>query len=64
VTDEEGWVYLAEELTEGETEFEDTEELKIWKLPLKEAVNMVMKDEITDSLSVGGLLKAARIFNL
>ena len=64
VTDEEGWVYLAEDLTEGETEFEDTEELKIWKLPLKEAVNMVMKDEITDSLSVGGLLKAARIFNL
>jgi len=64
VTDEEGWVYLAEELIEGETEFEDTEDLKIWKLPLKEAVDMVMKDEITDSLSVGGLLKAARIFNL
>ena len=64
VTDEEGWIYLAEDLTEGETEFEDTEDLKIWKLPLKTAIEMVLKDEITDSLSVCGLLKAARIFNL
>ena len=64
VTDEEGWIYLAEELTEGETEFEETEDLKIWKLPLKSAIEMVMKNEITDSLTVCGLLKAARYFNL
>lgn len=64
VTDEEGWIYLAEELTEGETEFEDTEELKIWKLPLKEAIQMVMEDKITDSISVAGLLKAGRILNI
>ena len=61
VTDEEGWIFLAEELSEGETEFEDTEVLKIWKLPFKEVLDMVMRDEITDSLSIAGILKAARI---
>lgn len=64
VTDEEGWVYLAEELEEGETEFEETEDLRIWKLPLTEAIEMVMQNRITDSLSVGGLLKAARILGI
>lgn len=61
VTDEEGFVFIAEELTAGETEFEETEDLKIWKLPLREAVEMVMNNQITDALSVGGLLKAARL---
>lgn len=56
-TDEEGFVYVARDLTFGETEFEDTEDLKIKKLPLKEAVRLVMESEITDSLSIAGLLK-------
>ncbi|MCU0447931.1 MAG: NUDIX hydrolase [Microscillaceae bacterium] len=64
VTDEEGFVFLAEELTMGETEFEDTEDLQIKRLPLSEAVEMVMRDEITDSISVGGLLKVARLYGL
>lgn len=64
VTDEEGFVFLAEDLTHGETEEEETEELKLWKLPLAEAVAMVMDDRITDAISVGGLLKAARIFKI
>jgi 8-oxo-dGTP pyrophosphatase MutT (NUDIX family) len=62
VTDEVGIVYLAEELTQGETAFEDTEILQIRKLPLKEAVAMAMKGEITDSISLAGIFKAARIF--
>lgn len=61
VTDEWGLIYLAEDLSEGETEFEDTEVLQIKKLPFQEALDMVMKGEITDSISVAGLLKAARI---
>lgn len=61
VTDEVGFVYLAEDLTEGETEFEETEILQIKKLPFAEALDMVMKGEITDSISVAALLKAARI---
>ncbi|MFB9864022.1 NUDIX domain-containing protein [Rufibacter immobilis] len=61
VTDEEGFIFLAEDLTAGETEFEETEDIKIWKLPLPEAVRMVMDNEITDAISVAGLLKAEKI---
>lgn len=61
VTDEEGFVYLAEGLTQSETEFEETEQLEIKKLPLKSAIDMAMNGEITDSLSLAGLLKMARL---
>ncbi len=61
VTDEEGIVYLAEGLTQGETEFEDTEVLQIRKLPFAEVLEMVMKGSITDGISIAGILKAARI---
>ena len=61
VTDELAILYLAEELTQGETEFEETEVLQIKKLPFPEALDMVMSGEITDSISVAGILKAARI---
>lgn len=64
VTDEEGFVFLAEDLTQGETEFEETEQLHIQKIPLKKAVEMVMNGEITDGISVAGLLKVARLFNI
>ena len=37
-----------------------TDELILKKLPIAEAVNMVMTGEITDSLSVAGLLMLAR----
>lgn len=57
VTDERGLVYLARELTQGKTEFEETEELLIQKLPLEEAVERVLSGEITDAVSVAGLLK-------
>lgn len=61
VTDEEGFVYLAEDLTEGEVEPEETEDLRLWKLPLAEAIRMVMNDQITDCVSVAGLLKAEKV---
>jgi len=57
VTDELGLVYIARNLTRGETEFEETEDLIIQKLPLDEAVERVLSGEITDSLSIAGLLK-------
>ena len=63
VTDEHGTVYVAKGLTEGETEFEETEDLKIIKLPLEEAVQRVMDGEITDSVSVAGLLKLAILYD-
>ncbi len=61
VTDEEGFVYLAEDLTQGDLEPEETEDLRLWKLPLAEAVRMVMADQITDGISVAGLLKAEKV---
>lgn len=60
VSDEEGLIYLAEDLTSGPNALDDTEAgLKMWKLPLTEAVRMVRRGEITDSLSVIGLLLAS-----
>ncbi|MBO3273065.1 NUDIX hydrolase [Hymenobacter sp. NBH84] len=61
VTDEEGFVFLAEDLVPGEVEPEETEELRLWHLPLAEAVEMVMQNRITDAISVAGLLKAERV---
>lgn len=60
-TDEEGFLYIAEELVQGEHAPEETEDLRVWKLPLAEAVNMVMTSQITDSLSVSGLMIVARL---
>jgi 8-oxo-dGTP pyrophosphatase MutT (NUDIX family) len=64
VTDEEGYVFLAEMLEEGETSFDPTEKLEIKKLPLKEAIAMVMQVEITDAISIAGLLKVAKLLNI
>lgn len=58
VSDEEGFIFLAEELTAGEMEREDTEaDMKVWKLPFREALQLVLDGKITDSLSVMGILK-------
>ena len=64
VTDEVGIAYLAENLTQGETEFEETEDLKVWKLPFREALAMCDKGEITDSLSVAAIYRLARMRKL
>ncbi len=64
VTDEEGFVFLARELKEGETEFEETEQLIIRKIKFTEAVEMVMSQKITDSISIAGILKLARMLEL
>jgi 8-oxo-dGTP pyrophosphatase MutT (NUDIX family) len=62
VTDEEGFVFLAEGLTLGENQLEETEaDLVVKKLPFQEALKMVMNGEITDSMSVAGILKVARL---
>ncbi|RZK91902.1 MAG: NUDIX hydrolase [Hymenobacter sp.] len=61
VTDEEGFVFLAEGLTQGDSEPEETEDLRLWKLPLAQAIELVMSDRITDAISVAGLLKAEKV---
>ena len=61
VTDEVGFMFLAENLQFGEPEPEDTEVLILKKISLEEAVKMVMNSEITDSLSIATILKVARL---
>jgi 8-oxo-dGTP pyrophosphatase MutT (NUDIX family) len=62
VTDEEGFIFLAEDLTHGESNLEETEaDLKVMKLPLKQAIEMVTTGEITDSMSMIGLLTLGRL---
>ena len=62
VTDEEGFLFLAEDLGHGASELEETEaDLQVKKLPLKEALEMVLGQEITDSMSMIGILLAARL---
>lgn len=57
VTDEYGVAYVARGLTQGEAQPEETEQLALRKLPLEEAVAMVLRGEITDSLSMLALMK-------
>ncbi|VAW50794.1 ADP-ribose pyrophosphatase [hydrothermal vent metagenome] len=57
VTDERGLIYVARDLTQAETAFEETEELLIQKIPLDEAIERVLNGEITDAISAAGLLK-------
>ena len=60
VTDEEGVVYLAEGLTRGEANPEETEDLRLWRLPLADALALVERGRIRDALSVISLLAAER----
>jgi 8-oxo-dGTP pyrophosphatase MutT (NUDIX family) len=60
-TNEEAFLYIAEELTQLEAEPEDTEDLQVRKVSLTEAVEMVMRSEITDSMSVCAILMTARL---
>lgn len=64
VTDEVGYMYLAEDLQLGQADPDDTEILQVKKVTLTEAVRMVMDSEITDSLSIAAILKVARLKNI
>jgi ADP-ribose pyrophosphatase len=60
VTDELGRVYVAEELSAGAPEFGETEQITIRRLPFEQVLAMVMAGEITDVLSMAGVLKLAQ----
>jgi 8-oxo-dGTP pyrophosphatase MutT (NUDIX family) len=57
VSDEKAVMYLAQNLSQHQACPEETEQLKIRKLPLKEAIEMAQNGQITDALSVLTLLK-------
>lgn len=64
VTDEEAFIYIARDLSQGTMAPEATEDITVKHLPLAEAVQMVMEGRITDAMSVAGLLKAAWLFGV
>jgi 8-oxo-dGTP pyrophosphatase MutT (NUDIX family) len=57
VTDEYGIAYLARDLSFGTATPEETEELKVKKVPFQEAYEMVMDGRITDVLSMVAIMK-------
>lgn len=58
VTDEYSVAYIARDLSFGEAQPEETEQLLLKKLPFEEVVGMVLSGEITDALSMVAVLKA------
>lgn len=61
VCNEEGFLFLAENLIQEKSNPEETEILHVRKIPLSKAVEMVLNFEITDSLTVAGIMIAARL---
>lgn len=59
VTNEYGQAFLAKKLRQGEAKPEETEKIQVKRLPLSEAIQMVLDGEITDALSVMALQRVA-----
>ena len=64
MTDEEGYVFLARDLMQGEQALEDTEtDLILKHLPFSEAINLLEQGGITDVISIAGLLAVEKMIN-
>lgn len=59
VTDQDGHVFIAEQLTAGEQSLDDSEDIEVIRVPLKDAVAMACDGRITDDFSVVSLLRVA-----
>ncbi len=57
VSDEAGIIYLATGLQHGQAEPEETEALRLRRMPAAEAYQMAKRGELTDSLTVSGLYR-------
>lgn len=57
VTDESAIAYIAQGLSIGDTQPDDTELIELKRLPVQQAIEMVMDGEITDGLAMASLLK-------
>ena len=64
VTDEVGYIFLAKDLKQLDASPEETEDITVRRIPLAQAVQMVESGEITDSLSMTGILLAARRYGI
>ena len=61
ITDEVGIVFIAEDLTQGEDDPEEVEDLKVRKVSLDDAVQLVNDGAITDAISVAAILRVAAL---
>jgi 8-oxo-dGTP pyrophosphatase MutT (NUDIX family) len=59
VTDEFCVVFVARNLYAGQQQLESSEDIEYKKLPLRDAIEMVKRGEITDGISVAALLRVA-----
>lgn len=57
------YMYLAKNLSYGEMQLDDDEFLDVIKMPLKEAIDMVMSGELVDSKTQIALLKTWYLLN-
>ncbi len=55
------YLFLAENLKEGEPSDKEKDLIEVVKLPFKKVLDMVLKGEITHSASVSTILKVARL---
>jgi 8-oxo-dGTP pyrophosphatase MutT (NUDIX family) len=62
-TDEKAILYVARGLSFTDAAPEDTEQLKLRKLSFAELFDMVMRGEVTDAMTVAGVLKLQHILN-
>jgi hypothetical protein len=63
VTNEYGVAYLAKGLIQEEAEPEDTEDLQLRRLPLREAIEMTLDGRIKDALSIMALQRVALLLD-
>lgn len=57
VCDEHGYLFLATGLHQGQSDLEDTEDIRVRKLPFHEAYEMVVDGRITDAPSIMAILR-------
>ncbi len=63
VSDEVGYVFVARDLSFTQSQPEETEQLEVQKIPFDLLYEKVMEGQITDSLSVAGVLKLKCLLN-
>ncbi len=59
ITNEFGIVFVARDLVAGETQHDETEDITVRRLPVGEALDLVLRGDITDALTVAALLRYA-----
>jgi tRNA pseudouridine65 synthase len=60
-TDEEAFIFIARNLSQKTPEPDDNECIEVKKIPFRNALNMVIKGEITDAMSVCAILKCSAL---